>query len=184
MFTGKWWALVLRGFAAILFGLLALFLPGITLGVLITLFAAYALFDGIFAIAAAINRSGGSWGAMLLRGILGIIASIIAITYPATTAIALFFLIAAWAIVTGLVEIFAAASLRKATSGEWKLVLSGVVSVVFGVLLMAYPGHGLLALIWLLGVFGIVLGASLVAAGFGLRNRVERLDSEFWRRAA
>ena len=90
----------------------------------------------------------------------------------------------AWAIVTGLVEIFAAASLRKATSGEWKLVLSGVVSVVFGVLLMAYPGHGLLALIWLLGVFGIVLGASLVAAGFGLRNRVERLESEFWRRAA
>src|SRR5215475_12004494 len=95
-FTGKWWALVLRGIAAILFGLAAFFLPGITLRVLIAIFAAYALVDGIFDIAAAVNRtdSSGHWGAMLLKGIVGILVSIVAITYPAMTAVILFYVIA------------------------------------------------------------------------------------------
>ena len=186
IFTDKWWALMLRGVAAVIFGALAFANPGITVGALIFLFAAYALVDGAFAIAAAINRTDrtGHWGAMLLRGILGIIASIMAVTWPAMTALVLLFLIAGWAIATGLVEIAAAIRLRKVITGEWLLVVSGILSILFGLTLMAFPGPGILAVVWLIGVYAVAFGALMIAAGFELRSLARRREAEYPRRAA
>jgi len=176
IFTAKWWALVLRGIAAIIFGLFAFFLPGITVGALIILFAAYALIDGLFSIAAAINRTdrSGHWGWMLVRGILGILASIAAMTLPSMTALVLLYLIAAWAIVTGIMEISAAIQLRKVITGEWVLVIAGILSILFGVGLLAFPGPGILALVWLIGTYAVLFGAMMVALGIALRTRGRR----------
>jgi uncharacterized membrane protein HdeD (DUF308 family) len=175
--AGKWWALIIRGIAAVIFGLSALLLPGITLGVLVVLFAAYALVDGIFAIVAAVSGAGrgGNWGEMLLLGILGIIASVVAMTYPAMTAVALLYVIAIWAVVTGFVEIWSAARLRRVITGEWKLVVSGIISVLFGIALLAFPGPGLLAVLWIIGAYGLIFGAMMIATGITLRIR-ERED--------
>jgi uncharacterized membrane protein HdeD (DUF308 family) len=185
-FTSKWWAIVLRGVAAVLFGLLAFSRPGITLGALIVLFAAYALVDGILAIAAAINRTDltGHWGYMLLRGILSIAASVIAMTYPAMTALALLFLIAGWAIATGIVEISAAIRLRKVISGEWLMVVAGLLSIVFGVALAAYPGPGILTVVTLIGTFAVIFGGLLIGLGFSLRAKGKRVEPEIERRRA
>jgi uncharacterized membrane protein HdeD (DUF308 family) len=185
-FTHKWWALVLRGVAAVAFGLLAFYRPGITLGALIVLFAAYALIDGIFAIAAAINRTDltGHWGFMFLRGILSIAASILAMTYPAMTSFALLYLIAGWAIATGIVEISAAIRLRKVISGEWRLVASGLLSIIFGVVLAAYPGRGVLAVVWIIGTFAVAFGGLLIGLGFKLRALGKRFEPEIERRRA
>jgi uncharacterized membrane protein HdeD (DUF308 family) len=184
--TGKWWALVLRGIAAIIFGLCAFFIPGITLGILVAVFAAYALVDGIFAIAAAINQTdpNGHWGAMLLKGVVSIIAGIIAVAYPGTTAVVLFYVMSIWAIATGILEIVAAARLRKEVKGEWRLALSGILSVLFGLVLMAYPGPGIVAVLWLIGTYGIVFGSLMIATGINLRISRRRIESELERRAA
>ena len=186
MFTGKWWALVLRGIAAIIFGLFAFFMPGITVGALIILFAAYALVDGVFSIAAAINRTdtSGHWGGMLLRGIFGILASIAAMALPGMTALILLYLIAAWAIVTGIVEISAAIQLRKVIRSEWLLVIAGILSILFGVLLAAYPGLGGLAVVWLIGTYAVAFGVVMVAEGISLRVRGRHPEVEAERRAA
>src|SRR5262245_46714226 len=184
IFTTKWWALVLRGIAAIVFGLFAFFVPGITVGVLIILFAAYVLVDGVFSIAAAINRTNrsGHWGAMLLKGILGILASIAAMTLPGMTSLVLVYLIAAWAIVTGILEISAAIRLRKAVTGEWMLVVAGILSILFGLALAAFPGPGILAVVWLIGTYAVVFGAVMVGLGLSLRKRGREVEVE--RRAA
>ena len=184
IFTDKWWALVLEGIAAIIFGLFAFFRPGITVGALLILFAAYALVDGVFSIAAAINRTdrSGHWGAMLLKGILGILASIAAMTLPGMTALVLLYLIAAWALVTGILEISAAIRLRKVIKGEWMLVIAGILSVLFGLGLAAFPGAGILAVVWLIGTYAVVFGAVMVALGLRLRGR--RREVEVERRAA
>jgi len=186
MFTGKWWALVLEGIAAIIFGLFAFFLPGMTVGALIFLFAAYALVDGVFSIIAAINRTdtSGHWGGMLLRGIFGILASIAALSLPGMTALILLYLIAAWAVVTGIVQISAAIQLRKVVRSEWLLVIAGILSILFGVLLMVYPGPGILAVVWLIGTYAIVFGAMMVALGISLRARGRHREFEADRRAA
>src|SRR5262245_9858519 len=171
-FKDKWWALVLRGLAAVAFGLFALVRPGITVGALIVVFAAYALFDGIFAIAAAINRSdrSGHWGAMLLIGILSIIASVLAMTYPAMTAFALLYLVAGWAIVTGIGEIVAAIRLRKVMTQEWLLATSGVLAIIFGVVLAAFPGPGILAVVKIIGAFALIFGGLMIGLGFEMRS--------------
>jgi uncharacterized membrane protein HdeD (DUF308 family) len=184
MIFSKWWALVLRGIAAIIFGLFAFFLPEIPVGVLIILFAAYALVDGVFSVAAAINRTdrSGHWVAMLLRGILGILAAIAAMTLPGMTALILLYLIAAWAIVTGIFEISAAIRLRKVITGDWMLVIAGILSILFGLGLAAFPGPGILAVVWLIGTYAVVFGAVMVALGLSLRARGREVEVE--RRAA
>src|SRR4030095_9714382 len=180
MIFSKWWALVLRGIAAIIFGLFAFFLPGITVGVLIILFAAYALVDGVFSIAAAINRTdrSGHWGAMLLRGILGILASIAAMAYPGMTALVLLYLIAAWAIVTGILEISAAIRLRKVITGEWMLVVAGILSILFALGVAVFPAPGILAVVWLIGTYAVLFGAVMVALGLSLRARGREVEVE------
>ena len=154
-----------------LFGLAALFWPGITLYVLIIFFGAYALVDGVFAISAGIRGSGGRRWVFLAEGVLGILAGLIAFFYPGMTAFVLLYVIAFWAILTGLLRIVMAIWLRREIENEWFLVLSGVISVLFGVILAALPGPGLLALVWVVGIYELILGVALIVLGFEVRGR-------------
>src|SRR5215510_16341934 len=152
VFKNSWWALVLRGIAAIAFGILAFVWPHITLAALVFLWGAYALVDGVVAIIGGIksHTENRRWWVLLIEGILSFAAGVFAFFAPGLTALALLFLIAAWAIVTGGFEIGAAIQLRKYIKGEWLLALAGVASVVFGVLLFLNPGAGALAVVWLI----------------------------------
>jgi uncharacterized membrane protein HdeD (DUF308 family) len=168
----NWWALVIRGFLGIGLGVITFVWPGITLASLVILFAAYALVDGVMAIVAAVRslKSHERWGAFLLEGIAGIAAGLITMAWPAITALWLIYLIAAWAIVTGIFEIVAAVRLRKEIEGEWLLALTGVASLIFGVLIMASPLAGALVIAIWVGAYAFVFGVLLVALGFRLRS--------------
>jgi uncharacterized membrane protein HdeD (DUF308 family) len=173
----NWWALVLRGLAAILFGILAFAWPGITLFVLVLFFGAYMLVDGIFAIVAAVRAAGEEdrWWLLLIQGTLGVLAGLVAIFWPGLTALALLYFIAAWAIVTGIMEIVAAVRLRQEIEGEWALGLSGLLSVIFGVLLVVLPAPaGLLSLVWLVGAYAVATGVLLLILAFRVRSEAGR----------
>jgi uncharacterized membrane protein HdeD (DUF308 family) len=176
VFTSSWWALVLRGLTAIAFGVLAFLWPHLTVTVLIFLWGAYALIDGIFAIAAGIKSHGESkrWGVLLLEGLLSLAAGVLAFVLPGITALVLLIMIAAWAIVTGAFEIGAAIQLRKYITGEWLLALAGVASVLFGLALLINPKAGAIAVVWLIGAYAILFGLLLVALGFRLKGLVSR----------
>jgi uncharacterized membrane protein HdeD (DUF308 family) len=168
----NWWVFLVRGLAAILFGILAFIWPGITLFVLVLFWGAYALVDGIFALIAAFSGQAAQqrWWVLLLEGLLGIAAGIITFLWPGMTAIALLYLIAAWAIVGGVLEIAAAIRLRQEIEGEWLLALSGVASIIFGVLMVIWPGAGALAVVWLIAGYAIVFGVLMIALAFRLRS--------------
>jgi uncharacterized membrane protein HdeD (DUF308 family) len=173
----NWWVLALRGLCAIIFGILAFVWPGVTLGVLVLLYGAYALVDGVLAIIAALSKRQGSglpWWALLLEGLLGIAAGIVTFVWPGITALFLLFLIAGWAIMTGIFEIIAAIRLRKEIEGELWLALSGIVSIIFGVLLFVRPGAGALTVVWLIGAYAIFFGIFLLALAFRLKRFKER----------
>jgi len=172
----NWWLLALRGLLALIFGLLALIWPAITLRVLVILFGAYALVDGLFRVITALKDSRKRWGILLLEGVLGIALGILAFIWPDITALALLYLIAAWALVTGILEIMAAVWLRKELKGEWLLGLAGLASVVFGLLLVIWPGSGVLAIVWLIGAYTIVFGVLLIALAFRLRSWGKSLE--------
>ena len=176
----NWWALALRGLAALAFGILAIFWPGITLLALILLFAAYAIVDGVLAIASGLRRDtdrrSPDWF-MILAGIAGIIAGIVAVVLPGITTLVLLIVIAAWAIVTGVAELAAAYQLRDVIRGEWLLALNGVLSIAFGILLVVFPGAGALAVVLLIGVYAIVSGVMLLALAFRLRGRSQTTAS-------
>lgn len=170
--AGNWWAFALRGLFAVIFGIAAFAMPGLTLAVLVLLYGAYALVDGIFAIASAVaGRTYGSpWWAMLIRGLLGIAIGIMTFAWPGITELALLYIIAAWAVVTGGFEIAAAIRLRKEIQGEWLLILSGALSVLFGLAIMVFPAAGALAIAWLIGSYAILFGVLLLVLGFRLRT--------------
>lgn len=179
--TRYWWAVALRGAVAILFGLLALIWPSITLIVLVALFGAYALVDGIIGLGTAFlgggdrsrDRSRRGW--LIVEGIAGIILGVVTFAWPGITALVLLWVIAAWALATGVLEIVAAIRLRYEIEGEWLLAVSGVLSILFGILLIVWPAAGALALVVLIGIYAIVFGAVLV--GLGLRLRRMRQES-------
>lgn len=173
----NWWALVLRGVCAMLFGVGAFVWPGITLAVLILFYGAYALVEGVLAIAwALMGRQAGSfsWG-VLLAGLAGVAVGIVTFVSPGLTALALLYLIAAWAIVRGVFEIIAAIHLRRELQNEWLLGLSGLLSVGLGVLLIVAPGAGALALLWWIGAFAFVAGVLMILLGLRLKGLKDRL---------
>ena len=169
--TRNWWALALRGIFAVLLGLAAFVLPGVTLAVLVALFGAYAVVDGVLTIIAGIRAAERHerWWSPILKGLAGIAAGVLAFVWPALTALALLYLIAGWAIVTGVLEIVAAVHLHRA-HGEWLLILNGVLSVLFGFLVVIWPSAGVLTLLWLIGTYAIVFGVVLLVLAFRLRN--------------
>jgi uncharacterized membrane protein HdeD (DUF308 family) len=167
--AANWWALALRGLAAVLFGLLTFFLPGITLVTLVLLFGAYALVDGVFNVIAFFRVTSHHW-ALLIEGVIGIIAGILTFAWPAITAIVLLYVIAFWAILTGIFEIVAGIRLRKAVTNEWLLLVMGGLSILFGLLILFAPGAGALAIVIWIGAYALVFGIILLALAFRLRG--------------
>ena len=168
----NWWMLALRGVLAILFGLVALLLPGIALLAFIYVFAAYAIIDGVVTVLVSIRERGSlsRWGWVLAEGLLSVVAGLVAVVYPGLTALVLLYVVAAWAIVTGITEIAAAFTLREQVSREWALGLAGLLSIVFGIILFIRPGAGLLALLWLVGIYAILFGILFIVRAFQLRS--------------
>jgi uncharacterized membrane protein HdeD (DUF308 family) len=168
----NWSALAIRGVIAIAFGIIAFLLPGLTLGALILLFAAYAIVDGVSHVITGIRQRSGDRpdGLMILGGIVGIAVGVIAVILPGVTALFLLALIGAWAIVTGAAEIVAAYRLRKAISGEWLLALQGILSIAFGVYVWLFPGAGALAVVWLIAAFAIASGVILLMLALRMRS--------------
>ncbi|MGG6265529.1 HdeD family acid-resistance protein [Leptolyngbya sp. AN03gr2] len=168
----NWWTLALRGAIAILFGLAAFFLPNITLTWLVLLFGALALGGGILLIISALRdrlNDANAW-LLLIEGIVGIAAGVLVFAYPRITALALLYVIASWAIVTGFFQIVAAVRLRKEIRNDGLLALAGIASIVFGILLLFYPGVGALTLLWFIGAYSLFFGVLMLILGFRLRN--------------
>ena len=164
-----WWALALRGLFAVLFGLLAIFMPHKTLLVLVLLFGAYAFLDGIFDLVSAIRSPRHHW-AFLLEGIVGIIAGVATFVWPRITGMVLLYLIAFWAISTGVFEILSGIRLRTAIANEIWLVLTGVLSLLFGILIIIFPSAGALAIAFWIGAYALIFGIMLIALAFRLRR--------------
>jgi uncharacterized membrane protein HdeD (DUF308 family) len=163
--------LIVRGLVGIVIGVLALLSPGSTIAVLVGIFAIYAFVDGVTNLFLGVSRRGHdrSW-AHLFQGLVGIAAAVLTFMWPGVTLLALVFLIAAWAVTTGIFEIVAAIRLRRVISGEWLLVLSGVLSILFGLVVFAFPGVGALGIAWTLAVYAIASGVVLVVLGVRLRS--------------
>jgi uncharacterized membrane protein HdeD (DUF308 family) len=169
----NWWLLLLRGIAAIAFGVLAFMWPDLTLLTLTYMWGFYAIADGVLALWAAIAGKGGEiaprwWLAVV--GISGILAGLLAFVWPGMTALVLLMFIASWAIVIGVLQIWGAIRLRKEIEGEWLLGLSGLLSVAFGVILFVQPGAGALAVVWMIGWFAILAGCVYIALAFQLKK--------------
>jgi uncharacterized membrane protein HdeD (DUF308 family) len=175
----NWWVLMLRGLVAILFGVFAFASPGITLASLILLFGGYCLADGLMAAWTALsNRKQQENGWLLLiGGLLGIGVGLLTLFRPAVTGLALLFYIAIWAVATGVVQVLTAIRLRQEIANEWMLVLAGLASVALGALLMARPGAGALAALWLIASYAIVFGVLLVALAFRVRSIARRVEA-------
>jgi uncharacterized membrane protein HdeD (DUF308 family) len=174
----NWSLILLRGICAILFGIMAFAWPGATLMVLVTLYGVYAAIDGGLAIAAAFR--GGTvmprWW-LVLVGIISLGAAIAAFAYPGMTAMLLVMFIGAWGVARGVFEIIGAIQIRKEIEGEWILILHGVVSIIFGLLLLLRPGEGALALIWLIASYAIFVGLLLVMLAFKLKKHAPKAEA-------
>ena len=166
----NWWVLAVRGVLAVLFGVLAFASPGSTLGALVLLFGAYAVVDGVLALYHAVADGTASRGLLALEGLVGVLAGIGTLVYPGITALVLLYVIAGWAVVTGVLEIAAAIQLRELIDNEWLLALGGLASIVFGVLLAVQPGAGLLTVVWLIGAYAVVFGVLLIGLAFKIRS--------------
>ena len=162
----------MRGIAAVIFGIVALAMPGIALMVLVFLFGAYALVDGVFALIAAVREAEAHnrWAHLLFVGIFGILVGAITFFYWQITAFALLYLIAAWAVVTGILELVGAFELRRHLPGDLWWVLAGLASIAFGIVLILRPLSGALAVVWIVGIYAIVFGGFLIALAFKLRG--------------
>jgi uncharacterized membrane protein HdeD (DUF308 family) len=167
-----WWVLLLRGILAVLFGISAFAWPGLTLATLVMLFAAFALVDGVFAVIGAISgrRENEDWLLLLIWGIVGILAGLLTWHKPGLTALVLVLYMGAWAIAKGVVEIATAVRLRKVIEGEWALILCGLLSVAFGLMIFWDPEPGAIALVWILGGYALAFGLVLVFLSFKVKG--------------
>jgi len=167
-----WWVPVIRGIAAIVFGVIAFAYPGLTVAMLVLFFGAWVLVDGVFRVVGAIGHraSDKEWGFDLIIGIVGIIIGFLTFHAPQITALALIIYIAAWALMIGATEIALAIKLRREIKGEWFLILMGLVSIVFAVMLLWNPAVGAAALIWIMAWYAVILGVLGIIFGFRLRS--------------
>lgn len=168
-----WWHVALRGFLALLFGILLFAWPGIALFVFAIIFGAYVFVDGIFTLVAAINYKAGAgkrtW--LFIRGILGIIVGIITLCLPAVTEIALILIIGAWALIAGIMELSFAFTAVKETGAKWLFAISGILAIILGILLLIRPIAGIIAVIWFIGAYALMAGIVLIILGFRLRSQ-------------
>ncbi|HEY1191453.1 MAG TPA: HdeD family acid-resistance protein [Gemmata sp.] len=169
----NWWMLAIRGVLALLFGVLVFLWPGLAWAAVVLMFAAYAFLDGAVAIAAAVvgHERGARWWALALEGVVGLAAGVLTLAWPEVTALVLLYLIGFWAVFTGVLEIIVAVRLRKDIEGEWALGLAGLLSVAMGLAVLLFPGAGALAVAWLIGLYAVLFGATLLALAFRLRGR-------------
>jgi uncharacterized membrane protein HdeD (DUF308 family) len=167
-----WWVPVIRGIAAVVFGVIAFVYPGLTVAMLVLLFGAWVLVDGVFRIFGAIGHrsTDKEWGFDLIIGIMGVIIGLLTFHAPRITALALIIYIAAWALMIGATEIALAIKLRREIKGEWFLILMGLLSIAFAIMLLWNPLPGALALVWLIASYAIVFGVLGIILGFRLRS--------------
>ena len=171
--VNRWWLLLLRGVAAVTFGVLAFIWPGITLGTLVLLYGLFAIADGVIAIVGAIRGADheSRWW-LVVVGILGIAAGAATLVWPGITSLLLLFCIAGWAIATGIAQILGAIAMRREIEDEWLLIATGALSIIFGSFLLAWPSTGALALVYVIASYAIAFGISLIVLALRLRNYV------------
>jgi uncharacterized membrane protein HdeD (DUF308 family) len=171
--TRDWWIFAIRGIAALTFGVLAFIWPETTLTVLVILFGAYVLVDGVALLVALIRGDAlarrHAW-AVAIMGVLGIVVGVLTFASPGLTALSLLYLVAFWAIVMGTFQVIAAIALRRELDGEFSMALGGVASIVFGALLVVFPGAGLLSAVWLVGIWSVVFGVSNLTLAYRLHE--------------
>jgi len=171
--TRNWGALAFRGLVAILFGIVAFVWPGLTIGVVVLLVAAFALVEGVINVVAGVRVREG-WS--IAEGVISVLfGAVVLVVGPGWTALALLYLVAAWAIITGIARIVAAIQLRRVLNNEWLLIASGAASVIFGLIAAIFPGAGILALVWFVAAWSIILGAFLIVLALQLRQMAHRL---------
>jgi uncharacterized membrane protein HdeD (DUF308 family) len=167
-----WWQIALRGFLALIFGILVLAWPGVALAILAIIFGAYVFVDGIFTLVAAVNYKAGAgrrtW--LFIRGIAGIVVGLITFFWPAITALALVIIIAAWALVTGVMELIFAFKANQDSAIRWMFAISGILSLILGALMLAQPIIGALVIVWVIGAYAVLAGILLIILGFRLRG--------------
>jgi len=175
----NWWTLVLRGIVAIIFGILTFIWPAITIAVLVLLFGAYALVDGVFNLIGVFHRSSPNerWWALLLEGLVGIAAGLVTFFWPAITALALVYVIAAWALLTGIFELAAAFRLRQELPGELLLIFGGILSIILAIVFAAVPVLGALSIAFAIGIYAVIFGVLMLSLGFRLRSWEHRLGA-------
>jgi len=168
----NWWIVALRGALAVIIGIIAFFFPGITLVVLIAIFGSFVLLEGSLLLIAGIRsrKENERWWILIFQGLLSLGVAIITFVAPMATALALLYLMAAWAIASGVIEVVAAMRLRKEVKGEWILVLDGVITILFGLALILAPDVGLLVWIWMIGGFKLASGILLIILAFKLKR--------------
>lgn len=182
----NWWVVLFRGIAAVVFGVLMIVLPtDIVIGTLMIILAAYLLVDGALSVGGALShrKRDTRWSFALIEGLIGIGAAAVAFIYPDLTALVLLYIIAFWAIFTGIVEIMLSYEIRKQIANEWMLALSGVLSLVFGTLLVLFPGSGITAVLWLVGLYAILFGTLLIILSLRLRalnEDLREMHGESW----
>lgn len=172
LLTRHWWVFAIRGIVAILFGILAFALPGLTLAVLVALFAVYVFVDGLDLLVALARGDAAArrqWLAIGLMGVLGVVVGVAAFFLPGLTALSLLYLAAFWAVVLGVIQIAAAIRLRQVISGELWMAIGGLISIAFGIYLVVLPGQGLLSLVWLVGLWAVVFGLTNLVLAWRLR---------------
>ncbi|HEX7364106.1 MAG TPA: HdeD family acid-resistance protein [Dehalococcoidia bacterium] len=167
-----WWQVAVRGLIALIFGILVLAWPGVAIAILAIIFGAFVFVDGIFTLIAAVNYKAGAgrrtW--LFIRGIAGIIVGLITFFWPAITALALVILIAAWALVTGVMELIYAFRANQDSAIRWMFAISGILSLILGALMLAQPLLGALVIVWIIGAYAVLAGILLIILGFRLRS--------------
>lgn len=176
-YLGHWWVLTLRGVLALIFGIMAVAWPGITLVVLAIVFGAYAIVDGVLAAVAATRAAKGQRAPLILLAIAGLLFGIMCVVWPGLTVLVIALLIGIWAIVTGVMDIVTAIRMRKEIRGEWLHVLAGALSVLFGLLVLAWPATGALTIALIIGIYAILAGIALIVLSFRVRRLRESRPS-------